>query len=727
VQHGTVLTDPARLAAVGRLLPVADAARAALDRLAELAAVVMDAPVGIVNLLTGREQHLVGLAGMAEPYASSRRLPAEIGFCPETVRAGAALYIEDATDDPEFADQPAVRELECVAYAGVPLRDGDGQIIGTVCVTDSRPRRWRQGDRRALEALAESVVSELALHHDIDRRQGLLDAFGHAPAAIAVTRGPDHVLEYRNPAYREIFGEVPLEVPARLGLPELPAELFSLMDRVLATGEVYRGTDAAVALTRPGEQRPRKRFFDFSYSAIARDPGPSRDSDAGLDRRGLLVVAVEVTERVHAHRELQRYARRQQVLAQATAALHRSLDPGAELRALAAAAVPELADVAAVHLLAHPVRPGRLPSLPLVTQRVAIAATAEVPQVSTSAGELRWTAEGPITRAVVAGRTITVPLDAEEPPPWVRDAGLDAVVRAGMHMVAAAPVIVDELVVAIATFGCLPDRPAWTEAELMVLDQLADYAGHALAHGMSFQRTRETALVLQRSLLSEPPAVAGLELCARYQPAGADEVGGDWYDAFLRDDGTLAVVIGDVVGHDMTAAAAMGQLRATLRGLALDRSGGPGAALDRLARINERLAITAFATLVHGHLARRGGRWTLRWASAGHPPPLLLTPDGDVTLLDQVGGFALVPGYARTRTEAEIVLPAGSTLLLYTDGLVDYPHDTATDPLALLRDRAGAAAALPVEKLCDEILRDAPTADDVAVLAVRVEDAAGHG
>jgi serine phosphatase RsbU (regulator of sigma subunit) len=138
------------------------------------------------------------------------------------------------------------------------------------------------------------------------------------------------------------------------------------------------------------------------------------------------------------------------------------------------------------------------------------------------------------------------------------------------------------------------------------------------------------------------------------------------------------VVIGDAVGHDITAAAAMGHLRATLRGLAFDRDEGPAAILDRLAEINAGLTITPFATLLYANLTNIDDRWTMRWASAGHLPPLLAT-DGHVALLTGVSGPALVCTQTQPRTEGEITLPAGSTLLLYTDGLVERRGTDLTD------------------------------------------------
>jgi GAF domain-containing protein len=707
---GEVLGDPARLAAVARVLPVARASQEALDRLAELAATVMDTPIGIVNLID-TEQHLVGLAGLGEPFATSRLASIDTGYCPSTLFAGTPLYIEDAAEEPTLVDHPSHVELGFAAYAGAPLRDADGQVIGTLCTVDTRPHRWRRVDRRALEALATSVFNEIALHQDIDRRQRLLDAFTAAPAAIAVTRGPSHIVEYHNQAYRALFGDLPLEVPAQEVMPELPGEFFFLMDQVLASGEMYRTTEASVSMTWPGEQCPRERFFDFSYSAIRQTAGD------GVDHRGLLVVAVEVTDRVQTRCELERHARRQELLARASAALNRNLDPTAEIQELAHVVVPELADLSTVHLLARPVAPGTDPLLPVITDRVAVAGVPGVTLPPKLTG-LRWNGDGdPITAAIRRGGLLRQPLPAAGPPSWAQTTGSVDTFRGGLRHVALAPVIVNGLVVAVVSFCLQRGRPLWSEDDLHALDQIARYAGIALEHGMTYQATCESAMVLQRSLLTDPPTVPGLQICARYRPAGRDEVGGDWYDAFLRCPDQLAVVIGDVVGHDITAAAAMGHLRATLRGLALDRCEGPAAILDRLAAINTRLAITPFATLLYANLTRTDDCWTMRWASAGHPPPLLITPRG-AQLLERVTGTALVPSRTAPRTEAEITLPAGSTLLFYTDGLIERRGSDLTDNLGALVTRAADAAHHLIEPLCDDLLFDAPSDDDIAVLAV---------
>jgi serine phosphatase RsbU (regulator of sigma subunit) len=206
-------------------------------------------------------------------------------------------------------------------------------------------------------------------------------------------------------------------------------------------------------------------------------------------------------------------------------------------------------------------------------------------------------------------------------------------------------------------------------------------------------------------------------------PAAADlEVGGDWYDAFALPGGDLAVGVGDVAGHDLAAAAAMGQLRSMLRALAYETEGAPSDVVRRLDRVASRLDVTDFTTLVFGRVSRRAGRTMFRWANAGHPPPVLVAPDGEPELLD--GGVGVVLGVApgRRRTDREVELVPGSTLLLYTDGLVERRHDPDDRAPEALLDlvRRGKGLALP--DLCEHLVRGttADTGDDMVVLALGV-------
>ncbi|TFV47454.1 GAF domain-containing SpoIIE family protein phosphatase, partial [Blastococcus sp. TF02A_35] len=237
--------------------------------------------------------------------------------------------------------------------------------------------------------------------------------------------------------------------------------------------------------------------------------------------------------------------------------------------------------------------------------------------------------------------------------------------------------------------------------------------------------TRSLAEALQRSMLTEPPRPPGLRIAVRYRPAAREaEVGGDWYDAFTAPSGATTIVIGDVTGHDRTAAAVMGQLRNMLRGVAHAVAGDPAELLTSLDRAVVDLGVSTLATAVLAHVgpAAGGGR-ELRWANAGHPPPLLVGPDGAVELLERPRNLLLgvAPGTAR-HAHARTLAP-GSSVVLYTDGLVERRDAALDDGFRRLLDAARDLHALTAEEACDALLaRLAPDyTDDVALLVLRVE------
>ena len=205
-------------------------------------------------------------------------------------------------------------------------------------------------------------------------------------------------------------------------------------------------------------------------------------------------------------------------------------------------------------------------------------------------------------------------------------------------------------------------------------------------------------------------------------------MGGDWYDAFLQRDGAPVVVIGDVVGHDTEAAAAMGQLRSLLRGIAHYSGAGPAEVLRGLDEAIVGMHTDTLATALvarferptaHGHGWRR-----LRWANAGHPPPILIGPDGAVQLLGGSSGDLLLgvdPDIARS--EPVVTVAPGTTLFLYTDGLVERRDRIIDEGMERLVELLGELANRPLEELCDAVLDGmlpATPQDDVALVALRL-------
>jgi sigma-B regulation protein RsbU (phosphoserine phosphatase) len=281
------------------------------------------------------------------------------------------------------------------------------------------------------------------------------------------------------------------------------------------------------------------------------------------------------------------------------------------------------------------------------------------------------------------------------------------------------------------TFGVLAmlnagARPPHTEIEIATAVEVARRGALALDNARLYGRQLNVAETLQRSLLTPPPQPDHLRIAVRYRPAAShQQVGGDWYDAFQQPDGPTLLVIGDVVGHNVHAAAAMGQIRSILRGIAYDRAGGPAQVLCRVDRVLTGLQIGTLATALVAQLEQPAGTGlrTLRWSSAGHPPPLLLRPDGTVQLLDSPPELLLgAESRTRLRADHEVLVHPGDTVVFYTDGLIEHGRTGIDEGIARLIDQLAGLRDVGLDELCDELLdRIAPgrADDDIAILAVR--------
>ncbi|WP_328624247.1 SpoIIE family protein phosphatase [Streptomyces sp. NBC_00353] len=203
----------------------------------------------------------------------------------------------------------------------------------------------------------------------------------------------------------------------------------------------------------------------------------------------------------------------------------------------------------------------------------------------------------------------------------------------------------------------------------VMLVELTRRIGIALDHARRYEQHRDIAEALQRAQLTDLPTAEGLLLAARYQPATRGlNIGGDWYDAFTQPDGSLLAVIGDVTGHGLRAAIMMGQLRTALRAYAVDGD-SPAQLLTRLHRLLRHQQPELYATAA---IARfRPGDPTVVWASAGHPPPVVRAPDATVRVLSTKPGVMLGVPLPYVYEDHSIELAPGSTLALYTDGLVE--------------------------------------------------------
>jgi serine/threonine-protein kinase RsbW len=251
------------------------------------------------------------------------------------------------------------------------------------------------------------------------------------------------------------------------------------------------------------------------------------------------------------------------------------------------------------------------------------------------------------------------------------------------------------------------------------LADLAARASTALENARLYDHERSVAHALQHSLLAQDlPEDPRLVLAPRYRPGVASlEVGGDWYDAFELAPGRIGICVGDVVARGLEAATTMGQLRSALRALAAAEL-GPAGVLRRLDAFAEQVPRGRMATVAYAELDLDDG--ALRYACAGHPPPLLVDPEGNAQLLQQ-GRSAPLGAATTERPEARIDLKAGSRLVLYTDGLIDRRGRSLERGLALLVEQSSNRRTMPAPRLADvlmEALLSPNAQDDVCLLAV---------
>ncbi len=269
-----------------------------------------------------------------------------------------------------------------------------------------------------------------------------------------------------------------------------------------------------------------------------------------------------------------------------------------------------------------------------------------------------------------------------------------------------------------------PSGRRFSHEDLALAADLGRRAGLTVDNARLYTREHGIALTLQRGLLPTLVDVPGLELAAEYLPAAEhNQIGGDWWDVFSLPDGAAALAIGDVMGHDLAAAAAMGQLRSVLRTCAW-AGDTPSRVLERMDQLVQGFAMAQLATCVYARLEPpdAAGHRRLRWANAGHLPPILLAPDGSVHALTGAVSVPLGAPCDEERALAETTLAPGCTVLLYTDGLVETRagdidsdiarlmadvgrHPPGDGPNALIKRLTGALGTLT---------------DDIALLAVQV-------
>jgi PAS domain S-box-containing protein len=433
--------------------------------------------------------------------------------------------------------------------------------------------------------------------------------------------------------------------------------------------------------------------------------------------RGIAEQARADAERAQAGAE--RAQGRLALMAEVTSALIATLDMGELLDRLAALCVPRLADWVFLTLVdengevrqtASRHRDGRAEDLARIAEHAR-----HLPPRSPS----RQSMDG--SRAV---------LRQDIDPAVVREMIGDPEVEAAFTRLGGSSVLTVPMVARRRTLGALAlvsasaDR-RFGQEDVDLATDLASRAALAVDNVRLYQQEHSVAETLQRSLLPELPVVPGIESAAHYVSAStAADVGGDFYDLLHLPDGSIGIAVGDVVGHDLAAAAAMGHLRGVLRACAWEDP-DPGTVLSRVDRLVQGLGVASLATMLYARAVpppAGGGHWEVHLATAGHPPMLLRAPDGTVGILDGVRGLLLGVDGTTSRETLSVDVPAGSTLVGYTDGLIERPGQDMDRGIHELctRLRESAVDAGP-RVLCDAAVAGAlDHRDDVALIAVRL-------
>ena len=430
---------------------------------------------------------------------------------------------------------------------------------------------------------------------------------------------------------------------------------------------------------------------------------------AQLASAGIENLELRERERLAGQR-VETSARSLKLLSDASRALAETLEVDATLATITSLAVPVLGDWCAVHLLD--------PS----GQLTLAAHAAEQHGIDFVLGGLAEETRGrggiDLEQALSAGATQR---SASLPSPVLEElssAFPDRAVDPGTVLVV--PLAAHGRTLGTLTLVRVPGPP-YTEGEAQLAEELARRAALAVDNATRYASERETALLLQRSMLPDlRPIPPGLRVASRYLP-GAEglNVGGDWYDLIPLGDGRHGLVVGDVAGRGIAAAAGMGQLRAVVRAYALEGH-SPARLLEAVDRFVTIQRTVSFVTCLYGVIDT--SRRTLTVASAGHLPPLLLD-DGGARLVDVPTGAPLGTSFGGFR-DMTIELEPGTTVLLYTDGLVEERTRTIDEGLATLRETASRWRRSP-EALCDGALltmsAQRPLEDDTALLAVSLD------
>ncbi|MFD6918359.1 SpoIIE family protein phosphatase [Streptomyces virginiae] len=633
-----------------------------------------------------------------------------LGHRPEDIIGlpGSAVLVPEANR--ELADQLTRRVQSGETVVGtLPVRHRDGHRVPMeMWIVPAADPQGRTG------ALLIAVETSEVLHMR-DSLAALQSLFTQSPIGLATLgtdlrflRVNDALARMNGVSAAEHLGKRLTEVVPGVNAAALESTMRQVLDRGTAVVDVRR-------TGRTPADPENDRTWSCSYAPLLDGSGRAL---------GVIASLIDITEGQQAQADAERARHRFALLAEAGTRIGTTLDLHQTAQEIVDVLVPQLADSADVQLLEAVLGPDEGPVPTASTRGVLRRLAAHFPDPTAPTAKL------------TAGQTFQIPMGttyeqviSEGRPMNLYLADIPALITspraealrtylATLGSARLVPLVARGTVLGAVAVTRTRAREPFDEEDSVLVDELVARAALNIDNARMYTLQRQAALTLQRSLTNNAlPEVTGLELTGRYLPASDHDVGGDWYDVIPLPGGRTGLVIGDVMGHGIHAAAVMGQLRTAVRTLA--RHDVPPAELLRsLDAVVAELGEDEMATCVYAvHDATTGACVIAR---AGHPPPAVVTPDGSITFLDGPPGTPLGTGGQDFRTE-ELRLPPGSLLVLYTDGLIEARDRDLDQGMAQL---AGALQRVdqPLEELCDGILRRLlPCAqqDDVAVLLAR--------
>ncbi|MFF9003823.1 SpoIIE family protein phosphatase [Streptomyces achromogenes] len=604
----------------------------------------------------------------------------------------------------------------------VPVRDPAGKVVGLVSAGITTAHVGGTADRQlplllaaaaaalALATAGTALVSRRLLRqthglgpYEMTRMYEHHDAVLHAVReGVLIVGGDGRLLLANDEAHRLL--DLPADAERRhvleLGLDDETAGL--LASGRVATDEVHLVKDRLLAVNqRPTELRG----------------GPAGSVTTLRDSTELRALS----GRAEAARE------RLDMLYDAGVGIGTSLDVTRTAEELASLAVPRFADFATVDLF-DAVLSGEEPRPGTALRRTACAGVREDSPLYPPGERIRFVPTSPQARALTTGQSVVVERLRAAPGWRAQDLErTDQVLAYGIHSLITVPLRAGSLVLGLVNFWRAEKPQPFDAEEVSLAEELVARAAVSIDNARRYTREHSMAITLQRSLLPRSlPEQGALEIAYRYLPAQAG-VGGDWFDVLPLSGARVALVVGDVVGHGLHAAATMGRLRTAVHNFsALDLP--PDELLGLLDELVGRLdqeetaaaggAVVTGATCLYAIYDPVSRRCTV--ARAGHPPPALVRPDGTVEFADVPAGPPLGLGGLPFET-AELELPEGSRLVLYTDGLVEDRERDIDEGLALLDQALRRTPGASPEETCRAVLDRLPArpSDDVALIVAR--------